>query len=149
MTVDEARKWLVVSSLLITASLLVFFLLAPALGFPLVFAQSLRILEVALPVFLAYLGSAASFVFRSASDADEAVFRRSTSSLTGLLVVGPVVVFAVSLLAIILAFGITNRPSASPGSGINVDQLAAGISIILGLLAVTTNAAVGYLFGRW
>jgi hypothetical protein len=147
MTVESARKWLVVSSLSTTGVMFLFFLLAPAVGFPLLFAQSLRILEVILPVFLGYLGSAASFVFRSSSGADEVGFRKSASSLIGLLIAGPIVIFAVSLLAIILAFGITNRPGAPPGSGISVDQLTAGVSVILGLLVVTTNVAVGYLFG--
>lgn len=146
MTVENARKWLVVSSLSVTGSVFLFFLLAPATGFPLVFAQSLRILEVALPVFLGYLGSAARFVFRSGSDADEVAFRRSASPLVGLLIRGPLIVFAFALGAIVLAFGLTNRPDAAPGSGVSVDQLTAGISIILGLLAVTTNVAISYLF---
>ncbi len=103
--------------------------------------------RIGLPVFLGYLGSAASFVFRFGSDADAAAFRHSASSLAGLLIVGPIVIFTISIFAIIVAFGITNRPSASPGSGISLDQLTAGMSIILGLLVVTTNVAVSYLFG--
>jgi hypothetical protein len=125
----------------------IFFLLGPAIGFPLTFAQSLRILEVILPVFLGYLGSAASFAFRSTSDTDDVVFRKNATSLIGLLIVGPLVVYFVSIISIVLAFGITNRPGAAAGSGITFDQLTAGISVILGLLAVTTNVAVGYLFG--
>jgi len=147
MTIGGARKYLVISSLAITASVFVFFLLSPALGFPLTFDQSLRVLEVVLPVFLGYLGSAASFVFRAGSQADAAVFRRGAASLAGLLIVGPIAIFTLSLFAIILAFGFTNRAGASPGSGISLNQLTAGISIILGLLVVTTNVAVGYLFG--
>src|SRR5215469_14595645 len=128
MTVGAARKWLVVSSLAVTGAVFIFFLLAPALGFPLVFAQSLRVLEVALPVFLGYLGSAASFVFRSGSKADELAFRPSAASLVGLLIKGPMIVFGVALISVIVAFGVTNRRDAAPGSGISVDQLTAGIS---------------------
>ena len=147
MTVEGARKWLVVSSLSVTGLIFVFFLFAPAIGFPVIFSQSLGILEVVLPVFLGYLVSAATFVFRSNTVPDELVFRRDASSLVGLLIRGPLVVFAAALVALIAAFGVTNSPSASPGSGMSVDQLTAGISVILGLLAVTTNVAVSYLFG--
>ena len=144
---DSARKWLVVSSLSITGAVFLFFLLAHALGFPLTFAQSLRVLEIILPVFLGYLGSAASFVFRAASDADEVVFRRSASSLASLLIVGPLLIFSSSLVAIVIAFWITNRPTAPAGSGMTLDQLSAGMSLILGLLVVTTNVAISYVFG--
>src|SRR5512133_4294361 len=98
-------------------------------------------------MFLSYVGGAAIFVFRSSSGADEVTFRHSASSLVSLLIWGPLIIFSIALLAIIVSFGITNRPNAPPGSGISIDQLTAGISVILGLLAVTTNVAVGYLFG--
>jgi hypothetical protein len=147
VTVASARKYLVTSSLSLTAALFAFFLLAPATGFPLVFDQSLRILQIVLPVFLGYLGSASSFVFRSDSSEDQLAFRRGTSSLASLLTLGPVLAFTIALSALIIAFGVTNRPNAPPGSGISIDQLTTGISIILGLLAVTTSVAVNYLFG--
>jgi hypothetical protein len=124
-----------------------FFLLAPATDFPLTFPQSLRVLEVVLPVFLGYLGSAASFVFQPGAGADKLAFRPNASSLVGLLIWGPLVVFTIALLAIIVTFSITNRLDATPGQGMSIDQLTAGISVILGLLAVTTNVAVSYLFG--
>jgi hypothetical protein len=147
MTVDAARKWLVFSSLSITGGLLVFFLLAPAAGYPILFAQSLRVLEVLLPTFLGYIGTAAFFVFRADSSADLAVFRKTSAPLVGMLIRGPVLVFSLSLTVLIIAFGIMNSPAAPPGSGISFDQLTAGVSVILGLLAVTTNVAISYLFG--
>jgi hypothetical protein len=147
MTVDTARKWLVASSLTITGVMFVFFSIAPVLRFPLTFAQSMRVLEVIAPVFLGYLGSAASFVFRSSADEDSAVFRKSTSSLVGMLIVGPIGIAFLALLAIVAAFGLTNGADAATGAGMTVDQLTVGMSAILGLLAVTTNVAVGYLFG--
>lgn len=146
MTVDAARKWLIASSLSITALAFGFFLLAPALGFPLTFSQSLRILGVILPVFLGYLASAATFAFRNSSSADEVVIRKGASSLLGILIVGPIVVFFIALSTVTIAFGITNRSEAPPGSGITIDQLAAAMSVILGLLTVTTSVAVGYFF---
>jgi len=147
MTVEGARKWLILASLLVTVTVFVFFLIAPVTGFPFTFDQSLRLLEIVLPVFLAYLSSAASFVFSSSSAVDDLVFRRAKSSLVSLLIKGPIMVFAVAMAAIIFAFGFSNRPAAPAGSGISINQLAAGISIILGMLVVTTNVAVNYLFG--
>jgi hypothetical protein len=147
VTVDEARKWLILSSLSVTGGLFVFFLLAPTLGYPLLFSQSLRILEIVSPVFFGYLGSAATFVFRSASQADVVSFRAGVTGYVGLLIRGPLVVFGIAFTALIVAFGVTNSATAPPGSGVSIDQLGAGVSVILGLLAVTTSVAVNYLFG--
>lgn len=141
-----ARLWLVAASLLTSASLIVFFLLAPAVGYPLEFSQSLRILEIVLPVFLGYLGAAALYVFRASSADDDVVFRPAALPLVTVLVKGPVLIFAIAAVALLVAFGITNRQNAPPGSGIGIDQLAAGMTAILGLLTVTTNVAVAYLF---
>jgi hypothetical protein len=147
MTVENARKSLILSSLLITAVVLVFFLLAPALGYPLMFSQSLRVLEIVIPVFLGYLGTATSFVFRSSQRADVLEFRQGALPLARLLIYGPIFVFSFALAAIVLAFGLTNRSESPPGSGITIDQLTASLSIVLGFLAVTTTVAVSYLFG--
>ena len=67
MGVRTIREWLVLSSLLLTGTGLVFFVffsLAPALGFPLEYRQSLRVLEIIFPVFAGYLGSTTLFVFK-------------------------------------------------------------------------------------
>lgn len=146
MLPTTARLWLVAASLLMSGSLIVFFLLAPAIGYPLEFAQSLRILEIVLPVFLGYLGAAALYAFRESPADDHIEFRPAAAPLVMLLVKGPVITFAIAFVALLFAFGMTNRQSAPPGSGINVDQLAAGMTAILGLLTVTTNVAVAYLF---
>jgi hypothetical protein len=64
---NDARKWLVLASLSMTAVLFVFFIIAPAFGFPLTFGQARGLLEIILPVFLGYLGSASHFVFSQRS----------------------------------------------------------------------------------
>jgi len=134
------------ASLCTSGCLIVFFITAPALGYPLEFAQSLRILEIVLPVFLGYLGAGALYVFRSTSPDDRMTFRPAAAPLIGPLLKGPVAVFAVAAIALIVAFGMTNGKDAAPGSGISIDQFAAGMTTILGLLTVTTNVAVVYLF---
>ena len=146
MTPNAARRWLVSASLSISTCMLVFFVLAPVVGYPLEFAQSLRVAEIVLPVFLGYLGTASLYVFRATFPSDEVAFRPAVADLIGLLVKGPVVVFTIAATTLIAAFGISNGRNAAAGSGISIDQFAAGMSASLGLLTVTTNVAVSYLF---
>ena len=143
MDADAARRWLILWSLVITAAVFVFFIIAPLTGFPLSFEQTRSLIQLILPVFLGYLGSASYFVFPRAS-------RRarypSNSELIGLMVRGPVIVFAIVSVVAISTFGFSNRPSAVPGTGMTIEMLSTILSAALGLLAVTTNVAVAYLF---
>ena len=145
MSVESARKWVIVSSLIITGALFVFFLVAPTLGFPLEYSQAIRLLQIALPVFFGYLGSASRFIFKTGPTAivNEAEIK---NSLFGLLVKGPVIVFIVANAAAFFSFAYSNRAAAEPGTGMDVDTLATIITVALSLLAVTTNAAVSFLF---
>jgi hypothetical protein len=145
MTTDAARNWIVAASLGITAVDFVFFLLAPALGFPLTFDQAVRLLEIVLPVFMGYLGSATHFLFRI-PPADAPAEVHPPGGLLGLLVRGPIIVFGLATFAAIFAFGFSNRSMATAGSGMSLDALAGSLSAALGLLSVTTNVAVSYLF---
>ena len=63
-----------------------------------------------------------------------------------LLVKGPVIVFCLMLVTVVVAFGYSNRLSAPPGDGMNVDLLSNTVTAALGLLAVTTNVIIAYLF---
>src|SRR6516164_4337019 len=87
---NDARKWLILASLSMTACLFIFFLLAPTIGFPLTFSQARGLLEIVLPVFLGYLGSASHFVFshRSRSQREQAA---ASQEMTILLIRGPVI----------------------------------------------------------
>ncbi len=145
MNVQTARVWIIKASLIITGLCFGFFLLAPALGYPTTFDQALRLLEIITPVFLAYLGSATYFLFgKDASNIDLSV--RGSTELFSILVRGPVYLFGFVVTAAIAAFGYSNRVSAPVGSGMSIDALAASLSASLGLLAVTTNVVVTYLF---
>lgn len=145
MTIQTARIWLIKFSLTITSLIFAFFLVAPALGYPLTFEQALRLLEIVTPVFLGYLGSATYFIFgRNGSVQDIAI--RGPKELFALLMKGPLYVFGIAMLAAIFAFGYSNASFAPAGSGMTVDLLAGSIAGALGLLAVTTNVIVSYLF---
>ena len=63
MTTDQARRWMIVASISITGLQLIFFLIAPAVSFPLTYPKNLDILQMILPVFLGYLGAASHFIF--------------------------------------------------------------------------------------
>jgi hypothetical protein len=141
MDVFKARKWLITSSLVITGANFLFFIVAPALGYPIRFDQSVSLMKIVLPVFLGYLGSATQFVFTPAK----------TPLIThlqflDLIVRGPVIVFGVATLMAIVTFGYSNRLTAPAGSGMSVGVLSSIITASLGLLAVTTNVVVSYLF---
>lgn len=144
MTIVSARKWLILGSLIVTAAHFIFFLVAPAIGFPLEYEHAIRLLQISTPVFFGYLGSASRFVFNV--NQPEAVHLRVKNPLMGLLVRGPFIVFGLASVACLFAFGFSNSINAAPGTGMDVDTLATIITTVLGLLAVTTNVAVSALF---
>ena len=142
---NDARKWLILASLGMTACLFVFFLVAPTIGFPLTFSQARGLLEIVLPVFLGYLGSASHFVFshRSKLKRQQA---EASQEMTILLIRGPVIIFALICACAVAVFGYSNRIEAPVGSGMSLETLASFLSAALGLLAVTTSIASSYLF---
>lgn len=144
MTVAIARRWLVFASLLVTGVTFVFFLVAPAVGYPLTWEQSIRVFEIVIPVFLGYLGTATHFLFHTGGE--QQLVRINSSGLLSLIVRGPLIVFVVVGVAIVFAFGYANRAAATPGEGMSVDALSYSFTALMGLLAVTTNVAVSYLF---
>ncbi len=145
MTVDAARKWIISTSLIATGLVFVFFLAAPPLGFPLEWDQTQRVIEILLPVFLGYLGTATHFLFHSSKTQGQPALEYQ-NSLLGLLIKGPIVVFATACVAILFSFGYSNRSNAPSGSGMSIDQLAWAFTAALGILAVTSSVAVSYLF---
>jgi Na+/citrate or Na+/malate symporter len=144
LTPNSARRWLLVTTLCFTLAVLLFFMLAPAFGYPLEFSQSLHLLEIVLPVFLGYLGYGALYVFRPRSSHSESSVEPEASDLMPIMIVGPLLVFAIAAIALIVAFGIMN--SRDTGGGMSVEQLSGALSTILGLLNATTNVAVAFLF---
>src|SRR6185503_3225315 len=104
----------------------------------------MRLLEIVLPVFFGYLGSATKYLFgRKRQLADG-----PPDQLLGYVVRGAWLVFVLCLAATLFAFAWGNRAAASTGEGMSVDTLAWLISGLLGLMAVTTGIVVENLFGR-
>lgn len=151
MDILTARKWIIVSSFIISTATFVFFIAAPALDFPLLYDQSWRLLQIIFPVFLGYLANATHFVFstpraQTGDEAERAAHVGRHSELAALLIRWPMIIYAVLVVVAIAAFGYTNRRNAVVGTGMSVELLATTLSLLLGLLAATTNVAVSYLF---
>jgi hypothetical protein len=143
MTVISARKWILIASLSVSGAVFVFVILAPILSYPLTWAQALRIVELIIPVFFGYLGSGTHYLF---STDEDPVAQVKTQKLLSILVKGPILLFAVIVGSVFIAFGAGNRSAAQVGDGMSVDTLAAWITAGLGLLTVTTNVVVSHLF---
>src|SRR6266849_9240050 len=145
MTVDGARSWIIITSLVVTGLTFGFLVAAPPLGYPLGWDQSQRIIEILLPVFLGYVGTATHFVFHTRNQ-DQELQLGSRAPLLGLIIRGPIVVFVSACVVILFAFGYSNRANAIQGEGMSVDQLAWAFTAALGILSVSTGVAVSYLF---
>ena len=131
-------------SLLTTTAVFVFLIIAPQAGYPLTMDQAIRILEIILPVFVGYLGSAAQFAFRENAPVNDTPL--PNPALMNLLIKGPIIAWVVMSITSLTAFGLSNSSSAAADEGWSVDLLAGVMTIALSLLTVTTHAAVSYLF---
>jgi hypothetical protein len=143
MTLDRGRAWIIKASLVLAGTHLAFFVLAPATGYPLTFSEAMRLVQIVIPVFFAYVGSATHFLFKPAQNGGRRV---AAPALLALLVKWPLVLFGLVSVVALVAFGVSNRPGGPRGGGMELNTLAAIISATLGLLAITTNVIVQYLF---
>lgn len=66
--------------------------------------------------------------------------------LAGLILKGAAWAFTLILIGILFAFGHTNRPSAAQDEGMSIDVLSWAVTAVLGILNVSTNGAVTYMF---
>jgi hypothetical protein len=143
MTIDVARKWLIVASLVLTGSQMALLVIAPIIGYPLIYPKNIELLQIISPVFLGYLGSASHFIFQNPPEEVPV-----QNQFLGLLVKGPLLIYTSVIVAAFASFGYANRASAIPGNGMSVDNLATVLSLALGVLAVTTGIITSYLFVR-
>ena len=147
MTADHARRWLIQATLILTGGTFGFLLVAPLLGYRLEWKDVTRVLEIVLPVFLGYLGTATQFVFQNmAGRQNSGISPTQANPLLPLLIRGPIWIFGILIAATFIAFGVSNSPSAAAGNGMTIDVLSGVITASLGLLNVTTQVAVSYLF---
>ena len=141
MTPTEARLWIIKASLVAYSSIFVFFVLAPALGYPITYADAINILKIIVPIFASYLGAAVLFIGTGGGgETDEAA-----NKMLSLLVKWPIVIFGVGMVALLVGFPLSNR-SEYTGSGMTPNTLSLFVSLLTALLAATTGAISSFLF---
>jgi hypothetical protein len=141
MTPTEARTWIIKASLLVYGCVFVFFVIAPALQYPLKYADAINVMKIIVPIFASYLGAATLFVI-SGQELEDTEPR---SEMLGVLAKWPVVLFGIALVALLVGFLLSNR-SEYNGEGMTPNVLSLLVSILSGLLAGTTGAISSYLF---
>jgi hypothetical protein len=141
---DQARQSLALMAILITGFFLIFFPIAPYIGFTALAEDVWRVPQIVLPVFIGYLASAIYFVFGQTEPTE---IRPGAERLFGILLYGPFAIFLLGTLALIASFFLSHRPSAPPDSGISTESLAGGFSVLLSLLTGTTTFISQFLFG--
>jgi hypothetical protein len=144
MTAATARQFIVAYSLSLCGFLLIFLMVAPYLSVPFNsrLNENMRLIEVVLPVFFGYLGSASHFIFNANRGRDVAV---AQEELLFYLVVGPFVIFSVFIFALFAIFTLSGRWGGGPS--MDFDTLSRWFSWGLALLACTVSVITAYLFG--
>jgi hypothetical protein len=146
MTTNEARRWVVGASFIVATSVCVFFLLAPLFKYPLKWPDALRMMEIVFPMFVGYLAAATQFMVQHGVGAEDDVHLRGDPKLVAMLLKGPFVVLALAFVVLAVAFGVSNSSVKNDGYGLGPDDFGRVLSLVLALLAATTNIIVGYLF---
>jgi hypothetical protein len=141
MTPSEARTWIIKASLVSFGCVFVFFVVAPAIGYPLRYSDAINVMKILIPIFSSYLGAAASYVISGSSNTDD----ETSIAILRLLVVWPIILFAICMIAILVAFPISQNGEFS-GNGMTPNTLSLLVSLLSAVLATTTGAINSYLF---
>lgn len=141
-SIAKLRVWIITVCLCMLTAQLIFLLVAPAVGYPLDYRQAMNVLQLVLPVFLSYVGTATYWITRHYSARAD----KPADPLLVLLTRGPVLIYSVSALACFFTFGFSNRANAAIGEGMSFSALLTSIAVSLSILTVSTNAIVAYLF---
>jgi hypothetical protein len=142
MTFTSARNWLIIANFAAVTICGAFFIVSPALGYPLLFEQSMRLLQIIIPPFLGYIGSMYIFYHSSNRLPKGKINPKTLRRLVRL----PFVAFVILSIAIIFSFGFSNRLEAKPGQGMDIDQCGWFFSVATGILSISTTMLMSYLF---
>lgn len=146
---QKARVAIIVYSLCITAFLLVVLTLAQPLGFRFDYGQeqNLRLIDIVLPTFFGYLGSASHFIFNTNSGSEVSV---KNESMLRILIHGPFIVFILSVASLFFAHYHSHASVIDDRARIDAldfNTMSRYLSINLAMLAATTSIVSSYLFG--
>ena len=140
----QARKWIIKTSLIAVGLLIVFFFIAPSIGYPLRYEQSFNLLGMVAPVFSGYLGAASQFLTKDKTT--NRVTNHNNEGVLELLVKGPIIIYSGAIMTILFSFYYSNRPEAEIGRGMTIEALGMGLSLAHVLLVGATSAIVSSLF---
>ncbi len=143
MTIGGLRKVIIWAMLALTGSTMLFFVLAPALDYPLEPDQGWAIAQVSVPVFVGYLGTATQFALLPERAAD-----KEPRPMLAMVVLGSLAIYAVGAVTILFAFWLTNRVAAPIDTGMSTKTLSTVLTSLLGVLTVVGNIAVAQMFKR-
>jgi uncharacterized membrane protein len=139
MTYEDARRQIVLLSLLTTVSFSCLIIISP-LFIQLKTAEALQVVQIVFPVFAGYIGAAVLFLFRgkptTAPVIDELLLRY--------LVNAPFLVFWCLGVAVLAYFYISNLPGHVDGMAFA--ELATYVTILISFMNATTGALIGFLF---
>lgn len=143
---DILRRNITVLNLCVTGTTLLFFTVAPALGFPASWNESLGLSQIITPVFLGNIGFAAAFAAQTQDDPEPAI-NNSKTHLISILAYGAIIVFGLIAVAACVVFWVSNRSSSvATGTGMGLSTLQTSLTAALGVSTATSNHLLARLF---
>lgn len=139
MTAIEARRKLIILSLLTTVVFSMLLIIAP-LFTPFTSKQSLQVVQIIFPVFAGYIGAAVLFLFRG----DPNKGNVADPTLLKILIYAPFIVFWCIAAAILIDFYVSNQPGF--GEGMSFSDLTTYVTLIVSFMNITTGAIGAFLF---
>jgi hypothetical protein len=132
-------------NIVVIGVVLSFFGLAPLVGFPATWEESLGLALAVTPVFLGNIGFAAAYAAQPSLKGGAVGDDRLP--LITLLAYGSILLFALVALAFCAAFWISNRHGQlATGSGMSLQTLQAAIAASLSTNTVTSNHLMARIF---
>ncbi|MDC9808714.1 MULTISPECIES: hypothetical protein [Rhizobium] len=149
MNGQSARVTIVIYSLVLTASIMIFLALSQVIGMRFDYAkqENLRLIDIVLPTFLAYLGAASHFIFNSNAGRDVG---EGNGAILRVLVHAPFWIFGLFTASLFFVHYKTHLPlpdDAPRVQPLTYDTLSRYLSVGLGVLAATVSILSSYLFG--
>ena len=143
---EKLRLRVVVWSAVYTMGAGVFCVIAPVFGYPLEFPkESLRIVQLILPVFVGFLVASARYFVADARRSVPVEDVQRAKVLSSALFIY-FLTFTVLLIAVFASFGLSSSKWASPRQAMGIDDLTMLISVLLSFFTGSAGLIVEYVF---
>jgi hypothetical protein len=148
-TFSDAQEWIVKTSLITSACLIVFFFIAPGLlNFPVEVQDAHHLLQLVLPPFFGYLALAVRSIVSDAKPKGEWGEQR-VPRLLPLLIKGTNTLYLIIIVTALITFYLANAPSLGPkrlGTPVHFEDLSWAICAALSLQAATFGVLTAFVF---